>query len=48
MPTTSCWKTPDIQAQVRSDPRAFLEELLRPVIFDAIQNVPDCSTTSAH
>jgi len=32
---------PDIQERVRSDPRAFLEELRPPVIFDEIQNVPE-------
>jgi predicted AAA+ superfamily ATPase len=32
---------PDIQARVRSDPRAFLDELRPPVIFDEIQNVPE-------
>jgi len=32
---------PDIQARVRSDPRAFLEELRPPVVFDEIQNVPE-------
>ena len=32
---------PDIQGRVRSDPRAFLEELRPPVIFDEIQNVPE-------
>jgi uncharacterized protein len=32
---------PDIQARVRSDPRAFLEELRPPVLFDEIQNVPE-------
>jgi len=32
---------PDIQARVRNDPRAFLEELRPPVIFDEIQNVPE-------
>ena len=32
---------PDIQARVRSDPRAFLEEITPPVIFDEIQNVPE-------
>jgi len=32
---------PDIQARLRSDPRAFLEELRPPVIFDEIQNVPE-------
>lgn len=32
---------PDIQARVRNDPRAFLEELTPPVIFDEIQNVPE-------
>jgi hypothetical protein len=31
---------PDIQGRVRNDPRAFLEELTPPVIFDEIQNVP--------
>lgn len=32
---------PDIQARVRSDPRAFLEELHPPVVFDEIQNTPE-------
>jgi hypothetical protein len=32
---------PDIQARVRSDPRAFLEELQPPVVFDEIQNTPE-------
>ena len=32
---------PDIQARVRSDPRAFLEELRPPVVFDEIQNTPE-------
>ena len=32
---------PDIQLRVRSDPRAFLEELHAPVIFDEIQNTPE-------
>ncbi|HUL16183.1 MAG TPA: ATP-binding protein [Terriglobales bacterium] len=32
---------PDIQGRVRSDPRAFLEELRPPVIFDEIQNTPE-------
>src|ERR1700678_3606789 len=32
---------PDIQGRVRSDPRAFLEELRPPVIFDEIQNAPE-------
>jgi len=32
---------PDIQARVRNDPRAFLEEITPPVIFDEIQNVPE-------
>jgi len=32
---------PDIQGRVRSDPRAFLEEIRPPVIFDEIQNVPE-------
>ena len=31
---------PDIQERVRRDPRAFLEELKPPVIFDEIQNTP--------
>ena len=29
---------PDIQARVRSDPRAFLDALRPPVVFDEIQN----------
>ena len=32
---------PDIQARVRSDPRAFLDELPPPVLFDEIQNTPE-------
>ena len=32
---------PDVQSRSRSDPRAFLEELRPPVLFDEIQNVPD-------
>ncbi len=32
---------PDIQARARSDPRALLEELRLPVLFDEIQNVPE-------
>ena len=32
---------PDIQARVRNDPRAFLEELRPPVVFDEIQNTPE-------
>jgi hypothetical protein len=32
---------PDIKARVRSDPRAFLDELPRPVLFDEIQNTPE-------
>jgi predicted AAA+ superfamily ATPase len=32
---------PDIQARVRADPRALLEELRPPVLFDEIQNVPE-------
>ena len=32
---------PDIQARVRNDPRAFLDEITPPVIFDEIQNVPE-------
>ncbi|HTT63420.1 MAG TPA: ATP-binding protein [Bryobacteraceae bacterium] len=31
----------DVQARARSDPRAMLEELRTPVLFDEIQNVPD-------
>src|SRR5579862_740254 len=32
---------PDIKARVRNDPRAFLDELRRPVLFDEIQNTPE-------
>jgi predicted AAA+ superfamily ATPase len=32
---------PDIQARVRSDPRAFLDALRPPVVFDEIQNTPE-------
>ena len=32
---------PDIQARARSDPRALLEELRLPAVFDEIQNVPE-------
>jgi len=32
---------PDIRARVRSDPRAFLEELQPPVVFGEIQNAPE-------
>ena len=32
---------PDIQARARSDPRALLEELRTPAVFDEIQNVPE-------
>jgi uncharacterized protein len=32
---------PDIQARIRSDPRAFLDGLRPPVIFDEIQNTPE-------
>jgi uncharacterized protein len=32
---------PDIQARVRGDPRAFLEELQPPAVFDEIQNAPE-------
>lgn len=32
---------PDVLARVRSDPRAFLEELKLPVILDEIQNAPE-------
>jgi len=32
---------PDIQGRVRSDPRAFLDELQPTVVFDEIQNTPE-------
>src|SRR5271166_1212178 len=32
---------PDIQARVRNDPRAFLDALRPPVVFDEIQNTPE-------
>ncbi len=32
---------PDVQARARSDPRALIEELQLPVLFDEIQNVPE-------
>src|SRR6267154_2289369 len=32
---------PDIHGRVRSDPRAFLDELRPPVVFDEIQNTPE-------
>src|ERR1039458_6734083 len=32
---------PDVQARARSDPRALIEELRVPVLFDEIRNVPD-------
>jgi len=32
---------PDIQARVRSDPRAFLDDIEPPVLFDEIQNTPE-------
>ncbi|MBZ5610748.1 MAG: ATP-binding protein [Acidobacteriia bacterium] len=32
---------PDLQARARSDPRALLEDLRLPVVFDEIQNVPE-------
>jgi hypothetical protein len=32
---------PDTQARVRADPRALLEELRPPILFDEIQNVPE-------
>ena len=32
---------PDVQARARSDPRALLEQLRLPAVFDEIQNVPD-------
>jgi predicted AAA+ superfamily ATPase len=31
---------PDIQSRARSDPRALLDELRLPALFDEIQNVP--------
>ena len=38
---------PDVKARVRSDPRAFLDELPRPVLFDEIQNTPAGSPAHA-
>jgi hypothetical protein len=32
---------PDIQGQIRSGPRTFLEDLQPPVLFDEIQNAPE-------
>lgn len=32
---------PDIQGRIRSDPRAFLEDLRPPVLLDEIQNAPE-------
>src|ERR1700690_1592407 len=32
---------PDVRARVRSDPRALLDELQPPVVFDEIQNAPE-------
>src|ERR1035438_8745726 len=32
---------PDIRSRVRADPRAFLDELRPPVVFDEIQNTPE-------
>jgi predicted AAA+ superfamily ATPase len=32
---------PDVQARARADPRALLDELRLPVLFDEIQNVPE-------
>jgi predicted AAA+ superfamily ATPase len=32
---------PDVVARIRSDPRAFMEELRAPVILDEVQNVPE-------
>ncbi len=32
---------PDIQGRVRNDPRAFLDGLRPPVVFDEIQNPPE-------
>jgi predicted AAA+ superfamily ATPase len=34
---------PDVQSRARSDPRALLDELRPPVIFDGIHNVPQLS-----
>ena len=31
---------PDVQARARSDPRALLDEIRLPALFDEIQNVP--------
>lgn len=32
---------PDVVARIRSDPRAFMEELCPPVILDEVQNTPE-------
>ena len=32
---------PDVVARIRSDPRAFMEELRPPAILDGIQNTPE-------
>jgi hypothetical protein len=32
---------PDLQARARADPRALLDELSPPVLFDEVQNVPE-------
>jgi predicted AAA+ superfamily ATPase len=32
---------PDVVARIRTDPRAFMEELRAPVILDEVQNVPE-------
>lgn len=32
---------PDVQARIRSDPRAFLDTLTPPVVLDEIQNTPE-------
>jgi hypothetical protein len=41
-PATYCLlEDPDTVARVRSDPRAFLEDLRPPVILDEIQNTPE-------
>jgi predicted AAA+ superfamily ATPase len=32
---------PDMQARARADPRALIEEMRAPVLFDEIQNVPE-------
>src|SRR5882724_2833584 len=32
---------PDVRARARSDPRALLDDLQLPAVFDEIQNVPE-------